>query len=529
MQDGPKVRVCVIGEIVKKPIRLIAGFFTVGGWTLVSRILGFIREIAFAAVLGAGPVAEAFLVAFAIPNMFRRLFAEGAFNMAFVPMYSKKLETDSGPQEFASSAFSALGGFLILFTVLAQATMPLLVLLMASGFLSDGRFDIAVLFGRIAFPYVLFISLAALVSGMLGASGRFAAAAAAPTLLNMMFIAAIVLSNMAGWNAGLTLAWVAPCAGVAQLALVWLAAARAGLRITVRRPRLTPELKRLAVIAAPATLAGGVVQLNLLIGRQVASFFEGAVAWLSYADRLYQLPLGVVGIAIGVVLLPDLSRRLSTGDTAGSRNAFNRAAEAALALTLPAAAAFVAVAFPIVSVLFERGEFSAADTSATAMALMIYAVGLPAFVLQKVLQPLYFAREDTRTPFRYALVSMVVNAVVAVGLVGTIGYLAAAIGTTLAGWSMLFLLWRGARGMGDAARLDSRLLGNFPKVVFASLVMGLLVWVASGQYESYFHESGTRYVALAILVVSGAAVYGGLLAVLRVWTADDVRRVLHRE
>ena len=527
MQDAA-AKATATTDMVKKPIRLIHGFFTVGGWTLVSRILGFVRDIAFAAVLGAGPVAEAFLVAFSLPNMFRRLFAEGAFNMAFVPMYSKKLESGSDPDEFANGAFSVLGGFLVLFTVVLQAAMPLLVLAMASGFLSDDRFDLAVLFGRIAFPYVLFISLAALVSGMLGASGRFAAAAAAPALLNIMFISAIALAYVSGLNAGLALAWTTPVAGAAQLALVWLAASRAGLRIRIRRPRMTPDLKRLAIIAAPAALAGGVVQVNLLIGRQVASFFDGAVAWLSYADRLYQLPLGVVGIAIGVVLLPDLSRRLSTGDDAGGQNAFNRAAEAALALALPATAAFVAVAFPIVSVLFQRGEFTAVDSGATALALTIYAAGLPAFVLQKVVQPLYFAREDTRTPFRYAVVSMIVNAVLAVGLAGYIGYAAAAVGTTVAGWAMLLLLWHGARRMGAAAKLDVRLLKTAPKIALASVIMGILLWAASGRFEHYFSEAGTRYVALAVLVISGAAVYGGLLAVLRVWSRDDIGRFLRR-
>jgi putative peptidoglycan lipid II flippase len=224
--------------------------------------------------------------------------------------------------------------------------MPWLVLLMASGFAGDDRFDLAVLYGRIAFPYILFISLAALLSGVLNATGRFTAAAAAPVLLNLLFIAALSLGHRLGWPVGDTLAWTVPVAGVAQLALVWVAASRAGFRLTPHRPRLTPDLKRLAIIAAPAALAGGVVQVNLLIGRQVASFFDGAVAWLSYADRLYQLPLGVVGIAIGVVLLPDLSRRLRAEDTEGGRHALSRAAEISLALTVPAAVALAVIPIP---------------------------------------------------------------------------------------------------------------------------------------------------------------------------------------
>ena len=317
-----------------KPIRLGRAFLAVGVWTMVSRVLGFVRDILIAATLGAGPMAEAFLVAFALPNMFRRFFAEGAFNMAFVPMFSKRYQAGQNAEDFARDAFSALAAMLIVLTGIALFAMPWLVLAMASGFLGDQRFDLAVDYGRIAFPYILFISLAALLSGVLNATGRFVAAAAAPVLLNILFIGAVVVAVRAGWPVGRALIWSVPVAGMAQLALVWVAAARAGFRIVPRRPRWTPELRRLAIIAAPAALAGGVVQINLLVGRQVASFTDGAIAWLSYADRLYQLPLGVVGVAIGIVLLPDLSRKLSADDTDGGRAALNRAAEWALALTL---------------------------------------------------------------------------------------------------------------------------------------------------------------------------------------------------
>ncbi|MGJ8625138.1 MAG: murein biosynthesis integral membrane protein MurJ, partial [Yoonia sp.] len=423
-----------------KPIRLISGFLTVGVWTLLSRVLGFVRDILIAGFLGASPVAEAFLIAFALPNMFRRFFAEGAFNMAFVPMFSKKLENGDNAAGFARDAFTGLASILIVFTLLAQVFMPWLVLMMAGGFADDGRFDLAVDYGRITFVYILFISLAALASGVLNASGRFAAAAAAPVLLNIVLITAVWLSSagckctpqeLQEWT-GLFLAWGVPVAGIAQLALVWVAARRAGFTLSLRIPRMTPELKQLAIIAAPAMLAGGVVQVNLLVGRQVASFHDGAIAWLSYADRLYQLPLGVVAIALGVVLLPDLSRRLAAGDDAGGRDAFNRASELALALTIPAAIALIVIPVPLVSVLFERGAFGSDDTAATALAVMVYGAGLPAFVLQKSLQPLFFARADTKRPFYYAAVAMIVNAAVAVGLSIYIGYIAAAIATTLA-------------------------------------------------------------------------------------------------
>ncbi|MGR3756282.1 MAG: murein biosynthesis integral membrane protein MurJ [Tranquillimonas sp.] len=527
------------------PIRLMSGFLTVGVWTLLSRVLGFARDILIAATLGAGPVAEAFLVAFALPNMFRRFFAEGAFNMAFVPMFSKKLEAGDDAEGFARDAFAAMCVILTGFTILGILAMPLLVRAMASGFLGDERFPLAVEYGRIAFPYILFISLAALLSGVLNSAGRFLAAAAAPVLLNIVFITGIGIGWLTGRPAtemlglgldralelhmGDALAISVPFAGLVQLALVWWAAARAGFRVGLRRPRLTPELKRLAIIAGPAALAGGVVQVNLLIGRQVASFFDGAIAWLNYADRLYQLPLGVVGIAIGVVLLPELSRRLRAEDHAGGRHAYNRAAEMALILTVPSAAAFLAIPGPLVSVLFERGAFDAADTRATALALAVYGLGLPAFVLQKVLQPLYFAREDTRTPFRFALVSMVVNAALAIGLAPVAGFLSAAIGTTLAGWAMVLLLSRGTRRMGDAATADARLRRRLPRILLAAGAMALVLRLAALWLAPALADDGWRFLALAGLVVLGAASYFGIGGLIGAFALSDIRGSVRRK
>src|SRR6056297_683233 len=399
-----------------KPVRLLSGILTVGGWTMMSRILGFVRDVMIASFLGPGVLMDAFVAAFRLPNMFRRFFAEGAFNAAFVPMFSKRLEADENPLGFAGLALSGLGLVLLVLTGLAMVFMPALVWATAEGFAGDARFGITVEYGRIVFPYILFISLAALLSGALNAAGRFAAAAAAPVLLNVLLIGAMAAAALAGGAVVEALVWAVPVAGGGQLALVWLAAERAGLRLRPVRPRWTPEMAQLVRVAVPAALAGGVVQVNLVVGQIVASQYDKAVSWLYAADRLYQLPLGVVGIAVGIVLLPDLSRRLKVGDDAGARQAYSRAAEISLALTVPCAVALVAVPLPLVSVLFERGAFTTDDTAATALAVAVYGLGLPAFVLQKILQPVFFAREDTRSPFRYAVVAMVVNAVLAVGL-----------------------------------------------------------------------------------------------------------------
>jgi len=511
------------------PVRLMRGFLTVGVWTLASRVLGFVRDILLAAYLGAGPVADAFLVAFALPNMFRRFFAEGAFNMAFIPIFSKKLEAGDRPRDFAEQALSALGAILIAFTVLAVVAMPWLVLAMAAGFAEDDRFGLAVTYGRIAFPYILLISIAALLSGVLNASGRFAAAAAAPIMLNLILAGAMVWAHETGRDIGLALAWGVPVAGVAQMVLLWWAAARAGSPLRPRRPRITPEMKRLLRVAAPAALAGGVVQVNLLVGRQVASFFEGSIQYLNLADRLYQLPLGVVAIAIGVVLLPDLSRRLRADDERGGRYAFNRAFEFALLLTLPAAVALVVIPETLISALFQRGRFTAEDAAATGLVLAIYGAGLPAFVIQKVLQPLYFAREDTRRPFNYALVAMVVNAVLAIGLAPVFSYNAAAIGTSVAGWVMVWQLWRGARGMGAAARPDERLARRWPRILLASLLTGGVIWALRAALVPMLAQGGGAQ-ALALLVLVGGSIlaYALLAQLLGATKYADFRAAMAR-
>ncbi|MBR9864903.1 MAG: murein biosynthesis integral membrane protein MurJ [Rhodobacteraceae bacterium] len=511
-----------------RSIRLLAGFFTVSSWTLASRVMGFIRDILIAAFFGAGPVAEAFQVAFALPNMFRRFFAEGAFNMAFVPMFSKKLESGEDARQFAQNAMAGLATVLIGLTLIAQLFMPWFVLAMASGFAGDERFDLATDFARICFPYILFISLAALLSGVLNSMGRFAAAAAAPVVLNIILISAMAATWALGGNVALALAWGVPVAGVAQMALVWIAASRAGIRLMPQLPRFTPEIRRLAMIAAPAALAGGVVQVNLLVGRQVASYFDGAIQWLAVADRLYQLPLGVVGIAIGVVLLPDLSRKLQSADEAGGRHAFNRATEFALALTLPAAVGLLVVPEAVVSVLFERGAFTGEDARNTALALSVYAIGLPAFVLQKVFQPLYFARENTKTPFYFALVSMVLNAVLAIGLSGQFGYLAAAIGTTLSSVALAVLLYFGTRRMGLAAAFDDRLLRALPRMLAACFIMGLFTYGLEWLLADWLITDGLRYLALALLVFGGTGVYFAACLMLGAFTKQGLRNVVRR-
>ncbi|MGB7244243.1 MAG: murein biosynthesis integral membrane protein MurJ [Sulfitobacter sp.] len=495
-----------------KPIRLMSGFFTVGMWTLLSRLLGFVRDAMILAFLGTGPLYEAYVVAFRLPNMFRRFFAEGAFNMAFVPMFSKKLEGGEDADEFASDAFAGLASLLIVITMIAMATMPWLIFALASGFSGQEQFGLSVEFGRIAFPYILFISLAALLSGMLNASGRFAAAAAAPVLLNILLVGVMAFAAWRGGDVARALIWGIPFAGIAQLLLVLYAARKAGFTIVLKLPRMTDDIRRLIKIAIPAALAGGVVQINLLVGQQVASYFDRAVGWLFAADRLYQLPLGVVGIAVGVVLLPDLSRRLKARDDEGARAGLSRAAEVSLALTIPSAVALVVIPYPLVAVLFERGALTADDSVQIALAVGIYGLGLPAFVLQKIMQPVFFAREDTRRPFHYAVASMIINAVLAIGLalIPFIGWTAPAIATSVAAWAMVGLLAYGARSYGDVAKFDSRFHNRIWRIIAASLVMGLLLWVGNLGISQILGLRLWRVLALFALVFLAIFTYFGV-------------------
>ncbi len=492
---------------MRKTSNLFKSFFTVGAWTILSRIFGFIRDIFIAIFLGSGPVAEAFLIAFSLPNMFRSFFAEGALNLSFVPIFSKKLNNKNDAKLFAENTLSYLMIILIVFTIFAQIFMPWLIYAMASGFYEDERFNLTVTYAKITFPYIFFISVTALLSGVMNSLGSFVAAAAAPILLNLTFILSMFLANYFGLGIGISLAWAVPIAGIIQMLLLWITASRLGFKLIPKFSKLTPDLRRLFRVAGPAVLSGGVIQINLLVGRQVASYYEGGIAWLSYADRIYQLPLGVVGITIGVVLLPNLAKKLANNDNAGSQISFNRSLEFSLIIALPSAIALIVMPNVIISALFERGAFSSLDTLKTAAALTIYGIGLPAFIGQKIYQPIFYARENTRSPFYFALVAMAVNLTLAVSLAQTFGYLASALGTTIASWTMLLLLKNSSKKYGPATQIDSRNKRVIPRVVIASLIMGSLLLITNHLLSMTFFDVRNKYVVLLIMMFAGGFSY----------------------
>jgi putative peptidoglycan lipid II flippase len=486
-------------------LSLVRAAATVGSLTLLSRLLGFVRDVMIAAILGASGAADAFFVSFKLANLLRRLFAEGAFNAGFVPLFARTLEGEgeASARSFAEATLSWMAAVLLVVVLVAELTMPWLVRGLASGFAPGGeRFLLAVELSRITFPYLLFISLAALFSGVLNARGRFAAAAAAPIALNIVLIVALLLALRDPRAPAHVLAWGVAVAGVVQLALVAAAAAADGFGLRLRPLPRDPRLGRLFRLVLPGAVGAGVYQINLVVDTWFASHLPaGAVSYLFYADRLNQLPLGLIGVALGTALLPSLSRQIRSGDVDTAQRWQNRAIELGLLLTLPAAAALVTIAGPIIHVLFERGAFGAHAAAATAGALSAFSVGLPAYVLIKVLAPAFFAREDTRTPVIVAAVCLAFNIVIILLLIGHLAHVGIALATALANWLnaliLAVLLWR--RGY---FRPDRRLLRRVPRMLIATGVMAVALAALQGLLPEW-----PATLRLAAMIAAGAALF----------------------
>lgn len=491
---------------------LIKSVATVGGYTMVSRVLGFLRDILMATVLGAGPVADAFFVAFRIPNMFRRLVAEGAFSAAFVPMFARRLEAEGKEiaLEFAGHSLSILVGFLLIFSALFMIFMPFMMQYLAPGFAVDGdRFALAVDFTRITFPYLTAMAIVALLGGMLTAFYKFAAMAAAPILLNIILIGCLLAAmGKAEPTVGLMLSWGVAAAGLAQVIFLIVACRRQDIQIPIRAPRLNADVKRLLKLMLPGALGAGVMQINILVGTIIASFLAtGSISYLYYADRVYQLPLGVIGIAVGTALLPLLSRQIRAGDERLSIVSLNRAIELSMLLTLPAAVALMVIPEQVTSVLFQHGEFSAEDSLKTGAALLAFSSGLPAYVLVKILAPGFFAREDTTSPVVVGVIAMIANVVLSLALIGSFSHVGIAIATSLASWLNALILFALLIRRGHY-QADGRLLRRLLGMIIASTIMGAALWYAKSLLAAEFEgDLVTRIVALALLIALGGGLY----------------------
>ncbi|MEW5704056.1 MAG: murein biosynthesis integral membrane protein MurJ [Pseudomonadota bacterium] len=506
---------------------------TVGGYTLVSRLLGFVRDILLAAFLGAGVLADAFFVAFKLPNFFRRLFAEGAFSAAFVPMFAGFFEKEGRDKakRFAEEVFAVLFLGLAFFIAVAEIAMPWLIYALAPGFADEPeRYGFAVVFSRITFPYLLFISLVSLMGGVLNSFGRFAAAAATPILLNLFLIGSLLILADFTATPGHALAIGVALAGVGQF--LWLAAAlrRANFSLRLSFPRLTPDVKAFLGRLAPGAIGAGVVQVNLFIDIVLASLLPtGAISFLYYADRVNQLPLGVVGIAVGTALLPLLSRQLRAGQREAANANQNRALEAALFLTLPATAALVLLSEPIVRVLFARGAFGGAEVVAAARTLSAYATGLPAYVLVKVLAPAYFARGDTATPVKIAGAAVVVNVVLSVALMIPFAQVGIALATAIASWFNAALLVTGLLRRGDFT-FDGRSRRRLPRTALAALAMGGLAFGAAKLLEAPLTGGeAERCVTLGLLIGGSTLLYFLLARLLGAFEKGDLRALFRKK
>jgi putative peptidoglycan lipid II flippase len=515
---------------------------TVGSYTLLSRVSGFVRDVLTATYLGAGATADAFFIAFQFPNLFRSLFAEGAFSAGFVPIFTQTLARDgkTKAKEFADDAFAVLATALLVFSVIMIIAMPVVLFVMAPGFADiPGQMEKTTELARIAFPYLFFISLTALQSGVLNAFDRFAAPAFAPVLLNITLIAALLAGAGTKGDPAFFLAWGVFLAGVVQF--FWLAAAcrSIDMRFQLRRPRLTPEVKLLLTRMLPVMFGAGIYQLNLVVNKIVATLVSpGAVSWLYYADRVNLLPVGIIGFSIGVALVPLLSRHIQNGDTAAALHDQNRAIELSILLTVPAAVGIALLAEPITSVLFERGAFMPADREAVAAALLAFSFGLPAYVLNKALTPGFFSRGDTKTPVRAALAAFIVCLVLNLALMNVLGHVGIALATSVSAWVNIAMLVVILRRRGFLVE-DRRLLLGIAKITLAAVVMGAALWGGTQFLATTFGPlfgspngpSGAmlpRSAALGALIVIGAAIYGGVILITGAAKLSDLRGLRRR-
>ncbi len=512
--------------------------FVIGGFTFLSRIAGFVRDIIISATMGAGPLTDIFLVAFKFPNFFRRLFGEGAFNAAFVPMFSSILASEGKKAAliFAEKVLSVMVVILVLFTMIIQITMPWVMMGMAPGFIGrPEQFDLAVYLTRITFPYLLFISLVSLYGGVLNSMERFTAAASAPIFLNLCMVIALLGFAKTSETPAHALSWSVTIAGVVQLVWVMVACSKAGLMLHWRKPSLSPQVKRLLKLMVPGIIGGGVVQINLWVDVMIATLVPSAVSYLYYAERIHQLPLSVVGTAIGTALLPMLSKHFKQNDLKKALETENRALEMAMLLTVPAAAALLVAAYPIMSALFERGAFTPEDSYATAYGLMAYAVGLPAFVMVKVFTPPFFAVHDTKTPVKIAVLCMIINIALnlaflfALKAIGFYPHVGIALATSVAAWInvalLSSLLWKAGR-----FKPDRVLMKRLGIIVLAS---GIMMGVMGGLFElmrDYFASGQTgRLVTLLMLVGSGGGVFFAIIIQSGVISIAEAKKLLRRK
>lgn len=507
---------------------MLGRIFTVGGYTLLSRVTGFARDIMLAAILGAGPIADAFFVALRLPNHFRAIFAEGAFSAAFVPAYTHLHNRDAlAARLFADRIFTLLLSVQAGLLVVAWLFMPQVIALLAPGFTSDpARAELAISLTRITFPYLLLITLVTLYGGMLNAMHRFASPAAAPIFLNLSMMLTLALAAFFP-NAGYAAAWGVLLAGFLEFFLVAGDAGRTGILPKFTSFKLDEDVRGFFRALGPATLGAMGTQVALFADTIIATFLAaGALSALYYADRLNQLPIGVIGIAIGTVLLPEMSRRITAGDHEGALASQRRAFDFTLLFSIPFVAAFLTVPDVIMRAMFARGAFSKADAAAAGATLAAYAVGLIPFVLIRSAVATFYARKDTATPVKAALTGVAVNVALKIALVGSLAQIGLALATAVGAWVNLLLVVLFATRRKFFV-FDRAVLASLAKFTAAGAVLAAALWFTARWAESGLAAmtSLRDETALGILIVVGIVVYGGCILLLfgRRWLTGLVR------
>ena len=515
-------------------MNLMKAIGTIGGLTMVSRVFGFAREMMMSRIMGASDAADAFLVAFRLPNTFRRLFGEGAFSAGFVPLFATHYHGPGGIEEarrFSEEVLAVFLPALFLFTIVFELAMPLFVLAIASGYAgNEWKFELTVFLTRITFPYLLLISLVSLWSGILNSLTKFAAAAFAPALLNISMLVALILVPVGGETTAKALSVAVTVGGGVQLALLWAASARAGISLKLRKPRITPDVRQFFVVVIPATLGAGVYQISQLIDTFFATRLPtGSMSYLNYSDRLNQLPLSVIGTALGTAILPQISRFISKGEPDEAAKVQSQAVELSMLLCIPAALALAVVAVPLVEAMFQGGRFTATDAMITGNTLGIIVAGLPAYVLVKVITPGFYARKDTATPVKTAGIVLVANVVLNFALIPPFGIYGLAMAIAGCSWLNAVMLYWILRKR-DHFRIEAWLWGRIARQFLAGAVMAAALWGTRILLAGWFAGSvGERLVAVASLLAVGGIVYFAVAWVVGAMDRDAILILLRRK
>ena len=490
-------------------MNLIASTSTFSFFTLISRILGYARDILIAIFLGTGLLADAFFVAFRLPNTFRRLFAEGAFNAAFVPSYTGELvQSKEQANDFAKNIFNLLFVVLLFFVFLAEIFMPQLIYLIAPGFYKDPeKLNLAVNLSRITFPFLFFISLASFFTAILNSHNKFAAAAAAPIIYNIILILSLLFSQWLDTSVASTLSYAVSISGFVQLLILFFFVKRKFNPISSIKIKIDEKVKFFFKKLIPSIFSSGVTQINILVGTIIASFHPGAVSYLYYADRVYHINLAIAGIGIGTVMLPELSKFIKNNNDFEAINLQNRAVEFCLFLSIPAAAALVIGSKEIVTSLFGYGSFNINSVNNTAIALTFFAYGVPAFAILKILSNFFFSRNDTKTPFYLSVISVVLNIVISVSLFSRLGFVIIPIATSISSWVNVFMHYYFIKKR-NLHKFDSKFIYKLPRIILSVVVMGIVLYLLLGFFSDKFeYNESWKFIYLFIIVIISLVSY----------------------